>query len=163
LESALLPRMLPPGFAAPAMTSKTKASILRDLVALAEQTGQLNDPAALLESLVAREEIGSTGLAGGIAVPHPCHHDPYLFESSFIVAGRTLQAVNFGAPDGRPSKLFFLICCQDDQLHLHTLARLCRMAQQTDVVIRSSSSSSSDPEAFRLGLLSAEQEALAKD
>lgn len=48
--------------------------------------------------------------------------------------GRTVQKVPYGAPDGYPTRLFFLICCDDDRLHLHTLARLCLMAQKTDIL-----------------------------
>ena len=40
----------------------------------------------------------------------------------------------FGAPDGQPTNLFFLIGCPDDRMHLHTLARLCLMAQKTDLL-----------------------------
>jgi len=65
---------------------------------------------------------------------HPRHHLPYMFESSFIVLGRSIQEVFFGAPDGQETRLFFLICCQDDRLHLHTLARLCLLAQKSEVV-----------------------------
>jgi mannitol/fructose-specific phosphotransferase system IIA component (Ntr-type) len=57
-----------------------------------------------------------------------------LFESSFIVLGRTIQPIPFGAPDGRATDLFFLVGCPDDRLHLHTLARICLMAQKTDLL-----------------------------
>jgi PTS system nitrogen regulatory IIA component len=50
------------------------------------------------------------------------------------VLGRTFQAVPFGATDGRPTRVFFMICCGDDRIHLHTLARLCLIAQKTDVI-----------------------------
>jgi mannitol/fructose-specific phosphotransferase system IIA component (Ntr-type) len=30
--------------------------------------------------------------------------------------------------------MFFLVCCQDDRLHLHTLARLCTMCMQTGLL-----------------------------
>lgn len=133
-NEAILPEMLAKGAIASAMTSKTKASVLRDLVALADKTGQLNDPKTLLESLVAREDLCSTGLPGGFAVPHLRAQEPYLFESSFLVIGRPIQEIHFGAPDGEPTHLFFLICCQDDRLHLHTLARLCLLAQKTDIL-----------------------------
>ena len=65
---------------------------------------------------------------------HARHHAAYRFEGSFIVLGRTIQAVPFGAPDGRSTRLFFMICCEDDRIHLHTLARLCLLAQKTDVI-----------------------------
>lgn len=133
-EHHILPGMLAAGKVAAAMTSKTKASVLRDLVALAEQTGQLNDPKTLLESLAAREELCSTGMPGGFALPHLRVQEPYLFERSFLVLGRTLQEIHFGGPDGEPTQLFFLICCQDERLHLHTLARLCLMAMKTPVL-----------------------------
>jgi len=133
-QQTILPQMMEPAFVAPAMTGKTKASVLRELVALADQTGRLNNPVALLESLAAREELCPTGMPGGLAIPHPRCHDDYLFESSFVVVGRSLQPINFGAPDGQPTKLFFLVCCQDDRLHLHTLARLCFMVQKTNLL-----------------------------
>jgi len=133
-ESAILPQMIRPEYITLGMTSKTKASVLRDLVMMADQTGRLNDPKSLLESLEAREELCSTGMPGGFAIPHPRTHDSYLFESSFIVVGRCLQPIHFGAPDGQPTRLFFLVCCQDDRLHLHTLARLCFMAQKTPLL-----------------------------
>jgi mannitol/fructose-specific phosphotransferase system IIA component (Ntr-type) len=89
-----------------------------------------------LGSLEARETLCSTAVPGGLALLHPRHHQPYMFESSFLVLGRTVQDIPFGAPDGQHTTLFFLICCQDDRIHLHTLARLCLMAQKTHLLAR---------------------------
>jgi excisionase family DNA binding protein len=133
-QEAILPDLLERGAIDSAMKAKTKASVLRELVGLAEKTWQVCDARELLASLEAREQLCSTGVPGGLALPHPRFQQPYLFESSFIVVGRPIQEIHFGAPDGRPTDLFFLICCQDDRLHLHTLARLCLMAVKTDVI-----------------------------
>jgi PTS system nitrogen regulatory IIA component len=154
-QETLLPDMLQAGAIASAMASKTKASVLRDLAALAEKTGHLNDPKTLLASLEAREELCSTALPGGLAVPHPRFHDPYLFEISFMVVGRPVQEIHFGAPDGQPTDLFFLICCQDDRLHLHMLARLCLIAQKTKVLDQLREAP--DAETMRDALIAAEQ------
>jgi nitrogen PTS system EIIA component len=89
----------------------------------------------LLTSLEARERLCSTALAGGVALLHPRNHEPYMFDDSFIVVGRTVQAVPFGSPDGATTDLFFLVCCQDDQIHLHVLARICMMAHHTSVLL----------------------------
>jgi nitrogen PTS system EIIA component len=159
-HEAILPEMPQPGAIAPAMTSKTKASVLRDLVALAEKTGKLGDPKALLASLEAREELCSTAVPGGFALPHPRSHEPYLFETSFIVVGRPIQEIHFGAPDGLPTHLFFLICCQDDQLHLHTLARLCLLAQKTSLLDQLRAAP--DAETIHNAIIAAEQEILAE-
>jgi nitrogen PTS system EIIA component len=158
-QETILPEMLKAGAVASAMSSKTKASVLRDLVALAEKTGHLCDPKTLLESLEAREELCSTAVPGGFALPHPRSHEPYLFETSFIVVGRPIQEIHFGAPDGQPTYLFFLICCQDDRLHLHTLARLCLIAQKTKILDQLRDAA--DAQTMRDALIAAEQEILA--
>jgi len=158
-QEAILPGMLKSGAIASAMSSKTKASVLRDLVVLAEKTGHLNDPKSLLASLEAREELCPTAVPGGFALPHPRAHEPYLFDASFIVVGRPIQEIHFGAPDGQPTYLFFLICCQDDRLHLHTLARLCLIAMKTKILDQLRNAP--DAQTMRDALIAAEQEILA--
>ena len=157
-DEAILPEMLDRGAVNSAMTSKTKSSVLRDLVALAEKTGQLTDPKELLESLETREELCSTALPGGLAIPHPRFHQPYLFESSFIVVGRPIQEIHFGASDGEPTDLIFLLCCQDDRIHLHMLSRLCLMAQKTEML--SQLRAAPDASAIRDCIIAAEREVL---
>lgn len=158
-RQALLPEMIQPGYIAPALLAKTKSSILHQLVVLAETTGRLNDPLSLLASLEAREALCSTGMPGGFALPHPRVPDPYLFEASFIVLGRTVQEIHFGAPDAQPTNLFLLICCQDDRLHLHTLARICLMAQKSKFLDQLRQCS--DAPSLHAALLAAEAEVLA--
>lgn len=158
-QETILPEMLKAGAIASAMSSKTKASMLRDLVVLAEKTGHLNDPKSLLASLEAREELCSTAVPGGFALPHPRSHEPYLFDTSFIVVGRPIQEIHFGAPDGQPTYLFFLICGQDDRLHLHTLARLCLIAMKTKILEQLRDAP--DAQTMRDALVASEQEILA--
>lgn len=134
-QAAIMPVMIRPGFIEPALTAKTKASILRQMVALAEKTGRVCDPRALLEGLEAREELCSTGIPGGLALLHSRSPESYQFEMAFLALGRTIQQIPFGSPDGQPTNLFFLIGCPDSRMHLHTLARLCLMAQKTDLLV----------------------------
>jgi excisionase family DNA binding protein len=159
-QQAILPEMLERGALDSAMTAKTKASVIRDLVGLAEKTRQVPNPKELLASLETREGLCSTAVPGGLALPHPHFHEPYLFTSSFLVIGRTMQEIHYGAPDGHPTSLFILICCQDDRFHLHTLARLCLMALTTDVLAQLRQA----PEArsMRDCLIVAEQEVLTR-
>jgi PTS system nitrogen regulatory IIA component len=157
-DEVILPELIQPEFIHPAMNAKTKASVVRELVALAEKTGRVYDSRELLASVDAREQLCSTALPGGLALLHSRHHQPYMFESSFIVLGRTIQEIHFGAPDDQPADLFFLICCQDDRIHLHTLARLCLVAQKTDVLTQLRQAP--DADAMHTCLLAAEQEAL---
>ena len=157
-NEALLPEMLEAGAVASAMASRTQPSVLCDLVALAEKTGNVCNHKELLEGLKSREELCSTGLPGGFALPHPRFHEPSLCEKSLIVVGRTVQEIYFGAPDGEPTQLFFLICCRDERLHLHTLARLCLMAKKTDMICQLLDAPAA--ETMRDVLLAAEREVL---
>ena len=117
-----------------AMTCRTKPSVIREMVKLAETTGMVNDPAELVQSLQEREKLCSTALTRGVALLHPRHHEPYAFEDSFVCLARAVSPLPFGAVDGSLSDLFFLICCQDDRIHLHVLARICMMCSQTQLL-----------------------------
>ncbi|MFA5206429.1 MAG: PTS sugar transporter subunit IIA [Lentisphaeria bacterium] len=131
---AIVAELLRPAAVVPALASRTKASLLRDMVEVAGRTELLYDPADLLASLREREELCPTAIENGVALLHPRHHDPYLAGDSFIALGRVVHPLPFGAADGRQTDLFFLICCQDDRIHLHVLARLCLMCLHTGML-----------------------------
>lgn len=134
-QSAIVSELLKPSWIKPAIASRTKSSLIRDMVDLADTTGLLNDKAGLLESIFEREKMCSTALAGGIAILHGQHHEPYQFEDSFVVMSRTVQPIPFGSPDGRTTDVFFLMCCQDDRIHLHVLARICMLCHHTPLLM----------------------------
>lgn len=110
-----------------ALPARTKNSALKELVALAQETNLLYDNQILLETLTQREQLCSTALEGGIAIPHPRRPLPYTVVEPILVIGLTGQGIGFGAPDGKLTDLFFMTCSKDDHHHLHVLARLCRM------------------------------------
>lgn len=116
------------------LTSRGKAGIIDEMVRVADATGLVCDADDLKNSLVEREKLCSTALPGGFALLHPRNHEPYMFADSFLAVGRTVGRIFFGAPDGEATDVFFLICCQDDRLHLHVLARLCMMCHHTDML-----------------------------
>jgi len=134
LQRAIIPELLKPSFIQPALASRTKAAVIRDMVQLADLTGLLYSVGDLFKSIEARERLCSTALPGGMALLHPRSPDPFISEDSFIVMGRTVQSLPFGAPDGGTTDLFFLLCSQDEQIHLHVLARLCTMCQRTRMI-----------------------------
>lgn len=130
-DDLLIERLLRPEWIVPELESRTKPGVIRDMVTLAVKTGLLYDDAALQREIEEREEAGSTAIGGGAAFLHARYHDPYFAAESFIVLGKTVQHIFFGAQDGEQTDIFFLICCTDDTLHLHTLARLCMLAHGT--------------------------------
>jgi mannitol/fructose-specific phosphotransferase system IIA component (Ntr-type) len=86
------------------LRARTKNGVLREMV----KQLRLSKPAstALLQTLCSREELGSTGVGKGIAIPH-CRS---LVVSKLLVAvGRSSQGVSFKSMDRKRAFLFFLI------------------------------------------------------
>ena len=98
-----------------ALPARTKASVLRELVNLAERTGLLYDAKGLLEAIEQREALCSTALPCGIAIPHPRQPMPYASAEPLICVARLAGGIGFGAPDGKLTYMFFLICCHTDR------------------------------------------------
>lgn len=157
----LLPGLISTTSITATLPARTRASVIREMVALAETTGWVNDPAQLIDSLEAREALCSTAVPGGVAFLHPRAPDPYRFERSFVALGKTVQPVHFGAPDRQPTDLFFLLGNHDDGQHLHLLARLCLLAQKTRLL--DGLRSAPDAAAMSAVLLAAEEEVLQTD
>jgi PTS system nitrogen regulatory IIA component len=109
------------------MIATTRASVLRELVRLAQQSWQVYDPDAILKAVEDREEMGSTGLDSGVALPHPHRPLPAAVAESVIAYGRTTSSIPFGAVGGGLTDIFFLFCCQDETTHMRILARLSRL------------------------------------
>ena len=113
------------------LAAGTKASLLRELVGVAEQTWQIYDPDALVAAIKQREERGSTALEGGVALPHPSRPVADTVQGETVLAyARTASGIPFGAPDGGLTDIFFLVCCRDQPTHLHVLTRLARLLRR---------------------------------
>ena len=126
-EAPLIANLLSPACVAVPLAASTKASVLKELVKLAEESWELYDPETILEAVRTREEIVSTALPTGVAFPHPRRPLPTALGESVIAFGRTGSGVPFGDLSGGLTDCFFLICCRDDQTHLRVLARLTRL------------------------------------
>jgi nitrogen PTS system EIIA component len=109
------------------LAATTKASVLKELVKLAEQSWDVYDADALLEAVKQREELGSTAFSTGVAIPHPRRPSPTMLGEPVIAFARTYSPLPFGAPHGALSDLFFLVCSRDQRIHLKVLARISRM------------------------------------
>lgn len=81
----------------------------------------------LLKALHEREQLYSTGVGDGVALPHARNALVGLVDKPVIVFGRSKQGIPFGAIDGAPSKLFFLLVAPTVTDHLAVLARLSRL------------------------------------
>ncbi len=105
------------------LRATTKEEALRELVELVGSASEVADGAKLLEAILERERIMSTGIGLGIAIPHakiPSVKD-------FVVAlGKSDAGLEFHALDAKPVHFVVLIAGPDDQQerYLQVLARI---------------------------------------
>jgi PTS system nitrogen regulatory IIA component len=157
-EALLVAPLIPAGGIAVPLRARTKDSVLRSLIQLADQAGMVYAHDELLDEVRQREELCSTALAPGVALPHPRHPLPYDIAESFVIVGLTYNGIAFGAQDGSLTQLFFLICCKDDRTHLHVLARLAQMLHDPAAI--DNLKASADAGQLRDELLKLEEQAL---
>lgn len=107
--------------------ASNKAELIVALLLRAEATGKILDRAHLHASILEREALCSTAFPGGVAICHPRRPAPFAIGGFLLAFVRARSPISFGAQDGEPTSLFFLLCAPDDASHLHGLARLARM------------------------------------
>jgi mannitol/fructose-specific phosphotransferase system IIA component (Ntr-type) len=103
-------------------------AVLGELVDLIpELRTNLEGRQTLLRALQDREAMHSTGIGDGIALPHARNALVGLVNRPIIVFGRHDKGVDFGAIDGQPVRLFFLLVATNVTQHLQFLAQLSRV------------------------------------
>jgi fructose-specific phosphotransferase system IIA component len=105
---------------------QTKGEIIRRLTGLLEETGGISDAGLLAEDIFAREEIGTTCIGHGCAVPHA--HSQAV-ENTVFAAARLSPPRDFDACDGEAVSLLFLMAGppESGNLHIRLLSKLARL------------------------------------
>jgi PTS system fructose-specific IIC component len=101
----------------------TKEKCINELVDLMDKTGNLNNKEEYKKAILAREELSTTGIGEGIAIPHG---KTKAVKKASLAAAVSKNGVDYDSLDGQPANLFFIIAVPDnsDNLHLEVLARL---------------------------------------
>lgn len=160
VEEPLLGNLMSETTTAVPLGASTRASVLRELVKLAGGTWQVYDPDAVHAAIVQREEMGSTALPGGLAIPHPRRPlSGAVLGESLVAFGKTPRAIPFGGPRGLLTDLYFLVLCTDERTHLRVLTRLARLLRR-EGLLEQLRSTETPGEAYEL-LAEAERELLA--
>lgn len=87
----------------------------------------------LYESLVERENLASTGLGGGIAVPHPRKPQDWGLKQPLFAVVFLDEPVDYGAVDGEPVFVLFVILCSTVKGHLKLLSRVSHMIHTAEM------------------------------
>ena len=116
--------LLAPNAVVSALSVPNKKSLFQQLAQLAGRQRKL-DPKLVIERLVERERLGSTGFGGGVAIPHGKIDG---LEQVVGIFARLATPIDFAAIDDMPVDLVFLLLSPPDAgvEHLKALARVSR-------------------------------------
>lgn len=110
-----------------------KEAVIREMVCSLQDAQKINakDVENIIKSLMKREELGSTGIGKGVAVPHTKHDS---IKKIMGTIARSTQGVDFNALDGEPVHLFFLLLSPNDSAgtHLAALERISTVIRDND-------------------------------
>ncbi|HPG40809.1 MAG TPA: PTS sugar transporter subunit IIA [bacterium] len=108
-----------------------KNQIIEEMVDLLAQNNKLKDRNMVLEAVLDRERVMSTGMGDGVAIPHAKSDG---VETLVIAFGITIKDVDFKSIDEKPVRLIFLLVGPVDQTgpHLKALSRISRLMHRKE-------------------------------
>jgi len=114
----------------PELKSSTKEGVIGEMVELIAERRAIKDKTLITEMLRRREELGSTGIGKGVAIPH----GRTLAVSEVIVAfGKTDKGVDFDAIDGKPVHLVFMVIAppvESSNVYLPILGKIVELVKE---------------------------------
>jgi PTS system nitrogen regulatory IIA component len=122
---------LVPNAIEPDMKSTTKTDAIKELVDLLKKAGTIVAEDSVANAVLEREELGTTGIGEGIAVPHGKSD---AVDELVAALGRSRNGIDFESIDGQPVHLLFLLVAPTTSAgpHLMALARISRLLKNRD-------------------------------
>ncbi|MBV6481764.1 MAG: PTS sugar transporter subunit IIA [Candidatus Omnitrophica bacterium] len=114
---------------------RTKADILKSMIAVLENQGIISNSEKLFADFLDRESKGSTGIGNGIAIPHVRSDQVQQLEYVFA---NSVEGVDFESLDGEPVHILFLMVAPAGShgIHIKALARISRILNDEGTRVR---------------------------
>ena len=113
--------------------SEDESTALRKLIQSVPLSLSLNKE-ELFNALLSREEMMSTAIGNGIAIPHVRLFDSMSLQEDIVAVAYLFEPVDWNAPDGLPVHTLFLVLATDETRHLQILAEIAQLASDEDFV-----------------------------
>ena len=119
-----------------------KKQILEEFVSALKKKKVISEDKVILEELLKREKLGSTGLEKGIAVPHALIEG---LENPLLALALIKKGIDFEAVDQMPTYIILLLLGNKEKpgLQLKVLAHICRLVKETEFVEKAKAAQSS--------------------
>lgn len=119
-----LSRLIKPEFTISRIIPGTKPEILQQLINSLSKAGIVKHPQNYLKKLLAREEMLSTGLANGLAIPHIRNVQENEKNTPLIVLGICSQGTDFNSLDKKLTYFFTLVHTNNEIIHLQVISKI---------------------------------------
>ncbi len=125
----------------PDLAERRREEALRWIIHAAAEGGVITDEKCVFETLMERENVQSTAIGNGVAIPH-CFTDK--ISGLIIIVACSNRGIEFGSFDGAPTRIIFLLIGsrQEYSLHLKAFARIARLMKDTTFLQKITSSTS---------------------
>jgi PTS system nitrogen regulatory IIA component len=117
------------------LKSGKRDEVLKEMVGFLKEREKITKEKELFEKLIQREELGSTAIGDGVAIPH-CKikgvRDPV------VVLAVSKRGVDFNSLDGNPTFVFFLVVSSPDNpsLNLQILAAIAHLVRKANFFLK---------------------------
>lgn len=110
-----------------------KRQVLEEFVAAVKERNLIGDDELILDELLKRESLGSTGLEKGIAIPHALIDE---VKEPFLALAIFQKGIDFEAVDQMPTYVLMMLLGSKNNpgAQLKILAHVCRLVKETNVV-----------------------------
>lgn len=98
----------------PELRASSKDGVLKEMAAWLESSKKIYRASIIHDLLKKREELGSTGIGGGIAIPH-CRS--IAVEKLTVLFAMKSKGIDFKSTDKKPAKLFFMVVAPPHDMH----------------------------------------------
>jgi len=129
-----LPALMRPEIVRLGMDGSDKQQVMSQLTDIVLQAGLIQDRQPFLERLLEREEMVSTAIFPGIAIPHFRKPEECPVSEPRVAVGIVPRGVDFDSLDGNPTHVFFLICANQVVVHLKIIAELALLFRRPNLV-----------------------------
>jgi len=108
------------------LKAKSKKEAIEEMSVVAAKSDESIDVDTLIEVLMEREKLGTTGIGDGVAIPHGKLSSLNQVRAVFA---RSEEGIDFDSMDGKNAHLFFLLIAPENSAgsHLKALARVSRL------------------------------------
>lgn len=115
----------------PKLKGETRDDVIAELIdaLVSSESVDTSDAARVLSAVMAREEEGTTGIGGGVAMPHA--RELKGLDETIIAVGLHESGVEWEATDGDPVHVVFLILCTDSEQYLNVARRIATVARDS--------------------------------